>query len=207
MPQKCSVGGCHSNYSTTKRYFIYKFPTDPDECEKWLSVSRNVIDKDAITKNMGVCRRHWPENITMKKLFGREVSDCPPSLFVDCPPSFSRQTTNIMDRNVENRKITSFNCFVVRCDDLMRLIFFDTSYDSIECSMMISSDFSIEARKRNTKVRASALQDILGFQYKLRTWSQLEAIIARVKNYSLNESQEIEAAVRKILSGYRAFEI
>ena len=113
MPRKCSVGNYKTNYDSsvssqsTEKIPVYKFPSDPDKLELWLSALPNLIFKESVTKNMGVCRRHWPDNANMIKTFGRYIPDEPPSIFPGCPKTFQRQTVPSSSRDVKNRCVLS----------------------------------------------------------------------------------------------------
>lgn len=64
MPRKCSVWNCKSNYDDNK-ITVYGFPSDPEACQFWLDALPNIIINP--TKNMGVCSKHWPENVNRHK--------------------------------------------------------------------------------------------------------------------------------------------
>ena len=52
MPRKC-VGKCRSRYSgTDENATVFSFPTDNDECERWIRVLSNTINN--VTKCSGV---------------------------------------------------------------------------------------------------------------------------------------------------------
>lgn len=64
MPRKCSAGYCKGNYSSTNtKVRVYGFPTDTEECNRWLAALPNKIEK--VTKNMGICQAHWPPDTPM----------------------------------------------------------------------------------------------------------------------------------------------
>lgn len=96
MGRSCSVGECKSGYGS-KAYagHIYGFPPDEEEKREWLSTLPNFIDPNDVTKNMGVCDKHWPPGIPMKKRNKWMVPAVPPSIFDGIPASFQRQTLKI----------------------------------------------------------------------------------------------------------------
>ena len=102
MGRKCSVGNCRSNYDK-KTVSVYGFPLkDRGELSKWLSVLPNIIDPDKVTRNMGVCALHWPNDTPMKTINGKHRPLDPPSVF-SVPKSFLRQTVPSTPRNVNER--------------------------------------------------------------------------------------------------------
>ena len=87
MGRKCSVFGCSSKYDSKKfaesgeKTSVYSFPSDNDECREWLRRLPNIIHLENVTGNMGVCSLHFPKNIPMRKVGGRERPAVPPSIF------------------------------------------------------------------------------------------------------------------------------
>ena len=63
---------------------------------------------------------------------------------------------------------------------------------TVEYSVVVDQSFSVCAKKRNTVV---SIRDLLGFQRKLERYSQLEAIIHRVKNASRSLKSEVRVAI------------
>ena len=50
MPQKCSVENCKSNYdSSNDKVTVFKFPSDPEKLELWLSALPNTSKKETVT--------------------------------------------------------------------------------------------------------------------------------------------------------------
>ena len=105
MPRKCSVYGCRTGYrrcfkngtpdsSTSlpvpyEKVKVFGFPSSKEECHLWISALPNAnLQPDKITKNMGICEKHWPENAPMQ-LRGRHLCpSLPPSCFSsDIPKS------------------------------------------------------------------------------------------------------------------------
>ena len=76
MPNKCSVYGCNSNYTSTKeRYSTFKFPRDDDLRAKWI---RKIPNKDLKpTPYSYVCEKHFTkEAISRYHVIGSlKVSD------------------------------------------------------------------------------------------------------------------------------------
>ena len=106
MPRKCSVANCKTNYATNSEQcvHVYQFPSDEVLRQSWISALPNGLKK--VTKFMGVCRLHWPENAEMKLRFGHLIPAHPPSVFLNCPPSHVRQTVSTRSRDVEKRSIS-----------------------------------------------------------------------------------------------------
>lgn len=96
---------CRSNYdSTSERYKIYCFPSDKEDLERWLSIHPNRLTK--ITKNMGVCEKHWPTDVPMSDSLRYPRPLLPPSIFPDCPPAVLRPRPS-KARDVEERLVSS----------------------------------------------------------------------------------------------------
>ena len=75
MPRKCSVGGCDTNFASelkkreaNEKIPVYGFPEDYQERCSWITALPNK-EKTVhnITRHMGVCGRHWPEGVRMRK--------------------------------------------------------------------------------------------------------------------------------------------
>ena len=106
MVKTCAVGMCKSGYKgTPKGTTIFSFPTDTDECEKWIKALPNKIDADKNLDNIGVCIRHWPDDFPSINKKGRKKPANPPSVFDDVPKSFTPQTLNAAPRQLTERKI------------------------------------------------------------------------------------------------------
>lgn len=86
MGRKCSVFNCRSGYDGEK-VTVYKFPTDEDERQQWISCIPNKFTK--VTKYMGVCALHWPSDVRLvhKKQGRYPVPSIPPSIFQNIPDS------------------------------------------------------------------------------------------------------------------------
>ena len=106
MPRKCSVGCCTGNYaSSNEKVRIFRFPKEPGECEKWISVLPNKISK--VTPHIGICERHWPPDAEFVRIRRFSRPKDPPSVFVGCSNSMQRQTIATNSREVETRRITA----------------------------------------------------------------------------------------------------
>lgn len=105
MPRKCSVGFCKSNYdSTMEKIRVYSFPTDEEEKQKWLNVLPNRIEK--VTRYIGICANHWPENSPMIQVTRYARPSDPPSIFPSCPQSVLRSKP-ATSRQIEDRRVSS----------------------------------------------------------------------------------------------------
>jgi hypothetical protein len=129
MPRKCSVANCTTNYdtdSTVNLYHVYQMPRCPEKLKLWLSALPNIIEH--VTDNMGICKKHWPENAPMEKVYRSrylvgfyperykldyvlkiyfyQVPKDPPSIFLGCENSMKRQTAPTMSRNVSQRNLS-----------------------------------------------------------------------------------------------------
>lgn len=81
MGRKYCVGGCRSN-DDREKVSVYGFPTsDVDKLQRWLSVLPNVIDPKSVTRNMGVCAKHWEADAPMEKVNGKFRPSSPPDVF------------------------------------------------------------------------------------------------------------------------------
>ena len=106
MPRKCSVGNCTGNYdSSAEKVRIFRFPKDPEECEKWINVLPNQIYN--VTPHIGICERHWPPDAEFVRIRRFSRPKDPPSIFEGCSTSMQRQTIRTNSREVENRRITA----------------------------------------------------------------------------------------------------
>lgn len=231
MPRKCSVGNCTSNYKTSDdKIPVYRFPTNSMELDRWLERLPNIIRKECVTRNMGICRLHWPSYARMKTSYGKEVPDEPPSIFHGCPKTFHRFTTNKTERNVNERRVTSTarvinhdemdffeehdeisndfdvfrsdliqrkleNIHIINDESSVHLISFAMCYNEVKFSVSIDQKYSISAYHSKTKVSFHNMRAYLGYQMKLRRWSQLDAVINYVKNYEISEDSEVTACV------------
>ena len=108
MGRKCSVANCRSNYTKDTKATVYGFPLkDEEQLDLWLAALPNVIRKSEVTRNMGVCDKHWPNATKMKTVRGKVVPATPPSVFPGCPSSFKRQTASSSSRNTDFRGVSS----------------------------------------------------------------------------------------------------
>ena len=80
MGRKCTVMNCKTGYDSQKNQphiMVYGFPSDPDECRKWVAMIPNKVTP---SKYVGVCALHWPED-TPTVLRGRyRIPAMPPSI-------------------------------------------------------------------------------------------------------------------------------
>ena len=87
MPRKCIVFGCRSGYRDDKeRISIYRFPSDTEQCSLWIRSLPNAgLKLEDISKNMGVCAKHWDwtSDVPMKTYHGgKKAPLIPPNNFV-----------------------------------------------------------------------------------------------------------------------------
>ena len=105
MPRKCSVGYCKSNYdSTAEKITVHGFRSDRNEQQLWLDALPNRIAK--VTRYIGVCAKHWPEDTTLVKTTRFSRPRDPPTIFPNCPSSVSLSAPP-PSRNVQSRKVDS----------------------------------------------------------------------------------------------------
>ena len=97
-----------------------------------MAVLPNVITKESVSQNMGICRKHWPAEAPMKKSFGKEVPVNPPSVFSQCPASFQRQTVTMKPRFIDGRKVSSTS----RCILFDELETFNLHVDAIPSDLV-----------------------------------------------------------------------
>ena len=98
MPRKCCVTGCSSNYdSVKKKTKVFRLPSDPEERQRWMkAIPRdNIPDKHDTV----VCEKHFPPDVPVIKVKGKERPANPPSIFdhlpkslVPTPPPLKRRT-------------------------------------------------------------------------------------------------------------------
>ena len=80
-------------------------------------------------------------------------------------------------------------------------------YDSppgIDVWIVVKRNYRVKAYKSKTSVK---IRDLLGYQWELQRWSQLEAILNFVKQHELNEMQEILGHVQILRNKLRHSEI
>ena len=98
MGRKCSTyfdgNSCNSGYQGSEfKGTIYGFPNTNteagrEECAKWLAALPNYIDIDSVTKNMGICSKHWKPGAPYKRMPGGcEKPIEPPTEFGNIPKS------------------------------------------------------------------------------------------------------------------------
>ena len=75
---------------------------------------------------------------------------------------------------------------------------------TIEYSVVIDQSLSIRAKKKNTDVN---IKDLLGFQQKLERYSQLDAILNRVKNATCSMESEIRVAIDNLRAMSATFDL
>lgn len=101
-----------------------------------------------------------------------------------------------------------FSCFVISLtekfssglhiiedDNCVRLLEFNSAFTDVEMNITNTNEFYVTAHRRHTKV---SLRDLLGFQFKLQRWSQIENIISRTRNQALSSSSETEYLVERL---------
>ena len=76
------------------------FPSDHDERLRWIKALPNAnLRVEDITKNMGICEKHWPSNVP-KQLCGRHLCpSVPPSCFSSQIPQSSLPTAPATPRS------------------------------------------------------------------------------------------------------------
>ena len=220
--RKCCVGGCKSNYATESEYVsAHGFPSNEGERQRWLDALPNVVKK--VTRDTVVCVKHWPPGYKtyMKKGHVRPVS--PPSVF-SLPKSFLRQTST-MPRNVEARNVDAasraeisearnksadvIGCWeeleyfceqlgvdvVKKCD---RIILGEVSGDPprFSFSLTVFKDFTISCYRGFTKLSCNDL--INGYSYKIETYSQIHAVLERLRTSSNVVQDDIKGAALNI---------
>ena len=80
MPRKSCVTGCKSNYSSSEgNITTFRLPKDREKRKKWMA----AIPRDNIPdqNDTVVCIKHFPENVSVVKVKGRERSKDSPSIF------------------------------------------------------------------------------------------------------------------------------
>lgn len=107
MPRKCSIGLCKSNYraGNQPRVSVYSFPNTEKDLDRWLSAIPHKMDKDKVTLNMGICARHWPDDVLMKRVKGHDIPAVPPSIF---PPGAELYKPRRSCRITSMRKVVNY---------------------------------------------------------------------------------------------------
>lgn len=108
MGRKCSVFNCKVGFAgNSEKFHVFQFPKDLNKRQLWLNSLPNKFNHP-ITENMGVCRKHWPDDCLFEKppRSKYEVPVSPPSVFPGCHNSNLRQTAPKADRNVEKRNLS-----------------------------------------------------------------------------------------------------
>ena len=79
MGKHCCVTNCKGNYDDNNKEKVFRLPRDEKENERW----RAAIPRDNIpvSKNVFVCERHWPDNYSKIKDYGKFRPQDPPSVF------------------------------------------------------------------------------------------------------------------------------
>ena len=79
MGKHCCVTNCKGNYDDKNKEKVFRLPRDEKENERW----RAAIPRDNIpvSKNVFVCERHWPDNYSKIKDYGKFRPQDPPSVF------------------------------------------------------------------------------------------------------------------------------
>lgn len=68
MPKSCVVPGCKSNYYGGEYIPVFSFPTATERRELWIKkIPRENL---TITKNSGVCIKHFPDEKILKEIRG-----------------------------------------------------------------------------------------------------------------------------------------
>ena len=112
MGKRCSADVCKTNYDSEKqknkkakldaKIRLFSFPSDPAKRTAWVSALPNVLEK--VTKNMGVCEKHWPPNLPTIRVKGHDLPLNPPSIW-SVPDSFCKQHKShdraVMDRGID----------------------------------------------------------------------------------------------------------
>ena len=90
MPRKCCTvyngDKCTGNYDKTKnriceKVTVYGFPSDKEEQKRWVKSLTNVLAVE-VTKNIGICEKHFPPDCPKRVApGGRSVPLVPPSNF------------------------------------------------------------------------------------------------------------------------------
>ncbi|PAA86097.1 hypothetical protein BOX15_Mlig018626g1 [Macrostomum lignano] len=229
MPRKCCIPLCKSNYDAGPKAVVYRFPSDKDEFRRWLgalpSQVKNVTRHMGICDKHWP---HDAPRIKIKRFFRPvgppSIFSLPTSSIRQTFPVTSRQSAHrgilCGQRNKLADEIDAFNAkdriqnwetfishimqnllptmpgwLLQREESYVQLL--SICQRNVEFSVTVDSNFKIAAFRRNTEVKTS---DLLGFQNHLERFSQLEAIINRVKQTDLSIKDEISAHVKDLQS-------
>ena len=118
-------------------------------------------------------------------------------------PQFEEQDLLPLDFSTFSHEITQKeyrDIVVIKSDEFVRLLSFDSNFEEIEYSLIIRSDFTLSGFRKHTKVSFHDLRNVLGFQMKISRWSQIDAAIVHVKNSKIELNCEITAVTKKLLN-------
>ena len=94
MGKKCCVINCKSGYDSEKKkpdyvpISIYGFPKDDEERQTWIDqLPKSNLSELTVTKNMGVCRKHFREDVRMRKQGDKFLPAEPPELHLNKVPA------------------------------------------------------------------------------------------------------------------------
>lgn len=231
MPRKCCTffdsKSCKSNYDGQPYVSIYSFPSDADECERWVKALPNQLTCK-VSRNIGVCAIHWPPNFPTVSVKGKKRPRDPPTLFGSTPSSFVQQSPVYKTRDVNNRLVTAesrlsvskkveseFDTFsswkslvefcktlnvVVDCTKEHSLLIMKID-DGIPpqalFSIVIDKQFHVKAFRENTPI---VVRDLIpSFSYCLTKKSQLTAIITRLENSNVDLVSEMKVYGQRVI--------
>ena len=88
---------------TVEKVSVFSFPSEEEECSKWINALPNKIQK--VTKTIGVCEKHWPPGYETVRKKGFNRPKTPPSVFIGILSTFLPHTLVSPPRETEKRKV------------------------------------------------------------------------------------------------------
>ena len=102
--KECTSGYSRDTFATK----VISFPRNFEEKAKWCLRLPNRLDPKTVTVHMGICMKHWQVGFEEKVIPGgykRPIH--PPSEFGNTPKTFSVQSQNHADRQINERRVSS----------------------------------------------------------------------------------------------------
>ena len=232
MPRKCCTlwdgKACRSNYDTTKtmpqmKVTTFSFPEDPNERESWIKSLPNILTCQ-VSKNIGICEKHFPPDCPrVKKRGGSCVPVVPPSIFGTTKSSLFVQTNfspravitaesrrlNEEARKLEADRIASFDQIFNYCtkfspehiliqeSNAVKIVKLNGWPPEVDYSILVTNDRRVIAYKKNFKISTRDL--VNGFTNAVDKFSQIDAIINRLKETPINIKTELSNLGAKVL--------
>jgi hypothetical protein len=156
MPRKCCVYGCNTNYANGSNGSVYRFPTNEEDRQRWIS---NLPNKDfQWTSNKVVCYKHWRTGFATKVAPGGTLVPAePPTVFAEVPQSCvpasaakPRSDNSFVQRNEQPDELPEFReqdkLDFDNCESQLAARYGDAT------SYMTSTELAVVSRERDGPV-------------------------------------------------------